>query len=61
MHCLTEVFFSLMRLCTLRGVEESLVEQDRVLHVSSQYLRLFCLVILGPQAAAEAEFLNNAD
>lgn len=31
---LTEVFFSLMHLCTLRGVEESLVERDRVLHAS---------------------------
>lgn len=33
-HRLTEVFFSLMHLCTLRGVEESLVERDRVLHAS---------------------------
>lgn len=33
-HRLTEVFFSLMHLCTLRSIEESLVEGDRVLHVS---------------------------
>ena len=30
-------------------------------HCEKSFLRLFCLVILGPKAAAETEFLNNTD